>query len=139
MGGLMAGRPDLIRELGLQIGRLQILLEQERSCLLDLRHQDLLELIPAKRQVQADIFRSLGQLQDDPARWEPVAGDGLESLRRLADAALRHGRQNEVLLYSALRVVRGLAETLQARQGGGYDRAGLRVVDGMLRTVSESA
>jgi hypothetical protein len=118
----------LIEALEGLLQRLQLLLAEERRCLIEWRSADLLTVVARKRETQDQFLEVWARVAVSDSRAAVVGAAG-EGLRRLARETQAKGRQNEGLVRTSLRMIDGMAQVLQRAFPGGeaYDRSGIPV------------
>jgi hypothetical protein len=119
----MAEERNLKQLLVAHLDQLERLLEEERRCLLDMRHHDLLRLTGLKHA----LLETLGQLARRAAQTEPAAALLTPEVRARLEALRTRGQQNHQLARGALGILDSLSDRLGL--GGGlrsYDQHGRR-------------
>ena len=100
------------------------LLEQEHSCLVQMRYQDLLGVVAEKRELQSNLAGSISLLRKTDKAADPVPR---KQIRYLAELVCKRSVQNEQLVRSSMRLVDDLVGFMSCRvdPDGQYDRRGL--------------
>ena len=131
----------LLSQIQTNLDQLGQLLNEEKTCLIELRYEDLLRVVNRKRSIQAAIEADLLRLgAQSPAPTSDEARS-LERLRTVAAQVFEQGRSNQRLARTSIQVVDSLRKILGHCVFGnrGYDRAGISVRPSTQPVLCESA